>query len=79
MDQMKKKKSSGLDGISQDCLLIGVEIYTTYTDHKQFNPEWDLPYKLENGSGNTNPKKGRPNGLEELQTSELLSCGFKST
>ena len=26
MDQMKKKKSSGLDGISQDCLLIGVEI-----------------------------------------------------
>ena len=26
MDQMKKKKSSGKDGISQECLLLGKEV-----------------------------------------------------
>ena len=28
MDGMKKKKSAGLDGISQECLLLGSEILT---------------------------------------------------
>ena len=26
MDDMKKKKSSGMDGISQECLLLGIKI-----------------------------------------------------
>ena len=68
MDKMKKKKSSGLDKISQECLLLGAEILTIPLT-RLINSSIDsgiFPEEWEKGVVTPLLKKGDPNNTIEL-------------
>ena len=59
---MKKKKSSGIDKISQECLLLGAEILTTPLT-RLINNSIDsgiFPEEFGKSRGNTTTEKRRP-------------------
>ena len=72
---LKKKKSSGSDGLTQEQLVLGGQDNCSYINknNKLLNSEWNISRGMEGSYYFTNFEKRRPNHERKLPTSKLPS------